>query len=269
MENFKLSFIYSSEENSKPLEIPLPRFTLVAATTMVYKISTPLRNRFPIQIKLEDYSLESVEKMTEKMFQKMRISITKEAIFLVAKSSRKNPRILKNNCKRILDYAIYKKLQNIDIYEVLEVLKQLKIYDDGLNIIDIEIMKSMQNKFNNRPISLDTIALVIGESKHDIVTIHEPYLVENGYIIRTKRGRILSTKAIEYLKKIDEISTYYSSKIAFVIGGSFGVSDEVKKRADYKISFSKMTFPHQLAKGILLEQIYRSFKILKNESYHK
>lgn len=206
MENFKLSFIYSSEENSKPLEIPLPRFTLVAATTMVYKISTPLRNRFPIQIKLEDYSLESVEKMTEKMFQKMRISITKQAIFLVAKSSRKNPRILKNNCKRILDYAIYKKLQNIDVYEVLEVLKQLKIYDDGLNIIDIEIMKSMQNKFSNRPISLDTIALVIGESKHDIVTIHEPYLVENGYIIRTKRGRILSTKAIEYLKKIDEIS---------------------------------------------------------------
>ena len=67
-------------------------------------------------------------------------------------------------------------------------------------------MKSMQNKFSNRPISLDTIALVIGESKHDIVTIHEPYLVENGYIIRTKRGRILSTKAIEYLKKIDEIS---------------------------------------------------------------
>ena len=206
MENFKLSFIYSSEENSKPLEIPLPRFTLVAATTMVYKISTPLRNRFPIQIKLEDYSLESVEKMTEKMFQKMRISITKEAIFLVAKSSRKNPRILKNNCKRILDYAIYKKLQNIDVYEVLEVLKQLKIYDDGLNIIDIELMKAMQNKFNNRPISLDTAALVIGESKHDIVTIHEPYLVENGYIIRTKRGRILSEKALNYLKKIDENS---------------------------------------------------------------
>ena len=75
--------------------------------------------------------------------------------------------------------------------------------------------------------------------------------------------------SVEFSKKIDEISTYYSSKIAFVIGGSFGVSEEVKKRADLKISFSKMTFPHQLAKGILLEQIYRSFKILKNESYHK
>ena len=75
--------------------------------------------------------------------------------------------------------------------------------------------------------------------------------------------------SVEFSKKIDEISTYYSSKIAFVIGGSFGVSEEVKKRSDLKISFSKMTFPHQLAKGILLEQIYRSFKILKNESYHK
>ena len=113
---------------------------------------------------------------------------------------------MKNNCKRILDYAIYKKLENIDVYEVLEVLKQLKIYDDGLNIIDIELMRAMLNKFNNRPISMESAALVIGESKQDIMTIHEPYLVENGYIIRTKRGRILSEKAIEYIKKIDKIS---------------------------------------------------------------
>lgn len=75
--------------------------------------------------------------------------------------------------------------------------------------------------------------------------------------------------SISLSKKIDEISTYHSSKIAFVIGGSYGVSDAVKKRANYKLSFSKMTFPHQLMKGILLEQIYRSFKILNNETYHK
>jgi Holliday junction DNA helicase RuvB len=204
MENFKLSFIYNSEENAKPLEIALPKFTLIAATTMVYRVSTPLRNRFPIQIKLEDYSLESIEKMTVKMFKKMKISITKEAVYVVAKSSRKNPRILKNNCKRILDYAIYKKLDNIDVYQVLEVLNRLKIFDDGLNMIDIELLRAMLYKFNNKPISLETAALVLGESKQDITQIHEPYLVENGYIIRTKRGRILSEKAIQYLEKIDK-----------------------------------------------------------------
>ena len=206
MENYKLTFIYSSEENAKPLEIPLPKFTLIAATTMVYRVSTPLRNRFPIQIKLEDYSLESIEKMTSRMFKKMKLSISQEATFLLAQSSRKNPRILKNNCKRVLDYAIYKKLDFIDTYDVLEVLKQLKIFSDGLNIIDIELLRVMYHKFNNKPISMDTAALVLGESKHDITTIYEPYLVENGYILRTRKGRILSEKGIEYIKKIDKIS---------------------------------------------------------------
>lgn len=78
-----------------------------------------------------------------------------------------------------------------------------------------------------------------------------------------------SLDSVSLSKKIDEISTYFSSKIAFVIGGSYGVSEAVKKRANYKLSFSKLTFPHQLMKGILLEQIYRSFKILNNETYHK
>ena len=81
------------------------------------------------------------------------------------------------------------------------------------------------------------------------------------------KGQMLDSVSLS--KKIDEISTYHSSKIAFVIGGSFGVSDAVKKRANFSLSISKMTFPHQLARGILLEQIYRSFKILFNETYHK
>ena len=78
-----------------------------------------------------------------------------------------------------------------------------------------------------------------------------------------------SLDSVNLSKKIDEISTYHSSKIAFVIGGSYGVSEAVKKRANYKLCFSKMTFPHQLIRGMLLEQIYRSFKILNNETYHK
>lgn len=204
MENFKLTFVFTNEENAKPLEIPLPKFTLVAATTMIYKVSSPLRNRFPIQIKLEDYSLESIQEMTSRNFERMRKKITDEAVVLLAQSSRKNPRILKNNCRRVLDYAIYKNLENIDIYDVLEVLKQLKIYDDGLNYIDIELMRTMFYKFNNRPISMDTIALVLGENKHDITTIYEPYLVENGYILRTRKGRILTEKGINYINKIDK-----------------------------------------------------------------
>lgn len=90
----------------------------------------------------------------------------------------------------------------------------------------------------------------------------------NNYVVLLDlKGEMLDS--VSFSKKIDEISTYESSKITFIIGGSFGVSNDVFNRADYKISFSKMTFPHQFMKGILLEQIYRSFKILKNEKYHK
>ena len=93
--------------------------------------------------------------------------------------------------------------------------------------------------------------------------------IKDGYyvVLLDLKGEMLDSVLLS--KKIDEISTYYSSKIAFVIGGSYGVSEAVKKRANYKLSFSKLTFPHQLVRGMLLEQIYRSFKILNNETYHK
>ena len=90
----------------------------------------------------------------------------------------------------------------------------------------------------------------------------------NSYVI------LLAIKAelldsVSFSKKIESIATYYSGKITFVIGGSYGVSKEVEEKADYLLSFSKMTFPHQLMRGILLEQIYRAFKIINNETYHK
>ena len=93
--------------------------------------------------------------------------------------------------------------------------------------------------------------------------------IKDGYyvVLLDLKGEMLDS--VDLSKKIDEISTYHSSKIAFIIGGSYGVSEVVKKRANYKLCFSKMTFPHQLIRGILLEQIYRSFKILNNETYHK
>ena len=101
------------------------------------------------------------------------------------------------------------------------------------------------------------------EGERIISTIKDGYYV----VLLDLKGDMLDS--VELSKKIDDISTYYSSKIAFVIGGSYGVSEAVKKRANYKLCFSKMTFPHQLIRGVLLEQIYRSFKILNNETYHK
>ena len=122
--------------------------------------------------------------------------------------------------------------------------------------IDLIELKDESNKIN------ENIVKEI-EGERILASIKDGFYM----VLLDLKGQMLDSVSLS--KKIDEISTYYSSKIAFVIGGSFGVSEAVKKRANFMLSFSKMTFPHQLAKGMLLEQIYRSFKILNNETYHK
>lgn len=122
--------------------------------------------------------------------------------------------------------------------------------------IDMIELKDESNKINE-----NVVKEIEGE--RIISSIKDGFYV----VLLDLKGQMLDSVSLS--KKIDEITTYYSSKIAFIIGGSFGVSDAVKKRANLMLCFSKMTFPHQLAKGILMEQIYRSFKILNNETYHK
>ena len=123
-------------------------------------------------------------------------------------------------------------------------------------IISLTELKDESNKINE-----NTVKEIEGE--RIISSIKDGFYV----VLLDLKGQMLDSVALS--KKIDEITTYYSSKIAFIIGGSFGVSEAVKKRANLMLCFSKMTFPHQLAKGMLMEQIYRSFKILNNETYHK
>ena len=122
--------------------------------------------------------------------------------------------------------------------------------------IDLIELKDESNKINE-----NVVKEIEGE--RILASIKDGFYM----VLLDLKGQMLDSVSLS--KKIDEISTYHSSKIAFVIGGSFGVSEAVKKRANFMLSFSKMTFPHQLAKGMLLEQIYRSFKILSNVTYHK
>ena len=122
--------------------------------------------------------------------------------------------------------------------------------------IDLIELKDESNKINENVVKEL-------EGERIINSIKDGFYV----ILLDLQGAMLDSVTLS--KKIDEIATYNSSKIAFVIGGSFGVSEAVKKRSNYMLSFSKMTFPHQLARGMLLEQIYRSFKISNNETYHK
>lgn len=122
--------------------------------------------------------------------------------------------------------------------------------------IDLTVLKDESNK-------IDETTVKNLEGEKIIKSIKNGHYV----VLLDLKGEMLDS--VQFAKKIDEFTTYQSSKLTFIIGGSLGVSDAVKKRADYKLCFSKMTFPHNLMKGILLEQIYRAFKILNNETYHK
>lgn len=152
-------------------------------------------------------------------------------------------------------------LQIISVGNVKEKYMQELIADYKKRIskyaqIDIVELKDESNKINEN---------VVKELEGERILSS----IKDGFYVVLLDIKGIMLDSVSLSKKIDEISTYYSSKISFIIGGSFGVSEAVKKRANFLLSFSKMTFPHQLAKGMLLEQIYRSFKILNNETYHK
>ncbi len=149
----------------------------------------------------------------------------------------------------------------ISVGNIKEKYLQELIYDYKKRISKYAKIELVELKDESNKISENVVKEIEGE--RIISSIKDGFYV----VLLDLEGQMLDS--ISLSKKIDEIATYHSSKIAFIIGGSFGVSEEVKRRADFLLSFSKMTFPHQLAKGMLLEQIYRSFKILNNETYHK
>lgn len=200
IENFKLSFIYNNEENSKPIEVELPPFTFIGATTKINKISTPLKSRFPIGLSLVDYNDDEIFLIAKNIFEKSNIKIKEECIKIISNSCRNNPRLLKNIIKRIIDYSNYYS-RRIDEYLIKLTLDDLQIYKNGLNSVDIDILKTIYVNYNNKPISLNIIGSLLNEKPEILESMNEIFLVNNGYIIRTKRGRILSDKGIVYLKE--------------------------------------------------------------------
>lgn len=152
-------------------------------------------------------------------------------------------------------------IQVISVGSIKEKYMQELIFDYKKRISKYAQIELIELKDESNKVNENVVKDIEGE--RIISCIKDGYYV----ILLDLKGQMLDSVSLS--KKIDEITTYYSSKLAFVIGGSYGVSEAVKKRSNYSLSISKMTFPHQFARGILLEQIYRSFKILSNETYHK
>ncbi len=200
MEDFELDIVIGGEGSSRSIKIDLPPFTLVGATTRAGDISAPLRDRFGIINKLNYYSEEELVGIINRTSKVLGMEITPKAATELARRSRKTPRIANRLFKRVRDFALVIGDGIIDEKITKEALDRLHVDKSGLDQIDIEYLTNLIQKFNGGPVGVETIAASIGEEISTCEDVIEPYLMQEGFIKRTQRGRVATDKAYEHLK---------------------------------------------------------------------
>ncbi len=200
MEDFKLDIIIGGEGQSRNIKIDLPPFTLVGATTRAGDLTAPLRDRFGIVSKLEFYTNEELSQIVKRSARVLGLEIDDDAAYEIAKRSRKTPRIANRLLKRVSDFALVDGNGVIDLNIVKSSLKRLKIDESGLDSTDIEYLMSIINKFNGGPVGIESIASSIGEEATTIEDVIEPFLLQEGYVKRTSRGRVITEKTYKEFK---------------------------------------------------------------------
>ena len=199
MEDFEIDLVVGAEGKSKSIKINLPPFTLVGATTRAGDLSSPLRDRFGIIAKLEYYSFEELRDIVKRSGKVFEIPVTDDAAMELAKRSRKTPRVANRLFRRVRDFALVEGSGIIDLEITSKALKRLHVDDSGLDNIDREYLCSLIEKFNGGPVGVETIATSIGEEVTTIEDVVEPYLLQEGFIKRTRSGRVATSKAYKNL----------------------------------------------------------------------
>lgn len=201
MEDFKLDIIVGSDSSSRNITIDLPPFTLVGATTRAGDLTGPLRDRFGIVSRLNFYTEEELKQIVLRTSRVLNSPITEEAAYELARRSRGTPRVANRLFKRVRDFALVMGDGNIDLDITKVALEKLKVDEAGLDATDYNLLNSIIERFNGGPVGIDALASSIGEEASTIEDVYEPYLLQNGFLKRTSRGRMVTEKAYDYLKK--------------------------------------------------------------------
>ena len=201
MEDFKLDIIVGSDSSSRNITIDLPPFTLVGATTRAGDLTGPLRDRFGIVSKLNFYTEDELKDIVLRTSRVLKSPIAEDAAYELAKRSRGTPRIANRLFKRVRDFALVMGDGNIDLDITKTALDRLKVDAFGLDATDYNLLNSIIEKFNGGPVGIDALASSIGEEASTIEDVYEPYLLQNGFLKRTSRGRMVTEKAYKYLNK--------------------------------------------------------------------
>ena len=199
MEDFTINVVIGQEGKSRSIKIDLPPFTLVGATTRAGDLSNPLRDRFGIVNKLEFYSDEELSQIVKRTSRVLSMNINDDAAMELARRSRKTPRLANRLFKRVRDFALVEGTGLIDLDITLKALERLNVDTYGLDNIDIEYLEALITKFNGGPVGVETISTAIGEEITTIEDVVEPFLLQEGFIKRTRSGRVACEKAYKHL----------------------------------------------------------------------
>jgi len=199
MEDYRIDIMIDSGPNARSIQITLNPFTLVGATTRLGLLTPPLRARFGINCHLDYYDIKTLEHIIRRSAQILGIPITAEGTGEIARRSRGTPRIANALLRRIRDFAQIKGDGQIDLAISKYGLNALNVDEGGLDEMDNRILSCIVHKFNGGPVGLNTIATAVGEESGTIEEVHEPFLIMEGYIQRTPRGREATAKAYRHL----------------------------------------------------------------------
>ena len=199
MEDYAIDIVIGKGEQSKSLRLDLPKFTLVGATTRAGMLSAPLRDRFGVVNRLDLYNVSELMSIVIRSAKVLGVSVDEEGALEIAKRSRGTPRLANRLLKRVRDFAEVEHQGKIDYHVARSALDKLDVDGYGLDDTDRNILTTIIKNFGGGPVGLDVLAAAIGEDSGTIEDVYEPYLIKNGFINRTPRGRVCTEKAYKHL----------------------------------------------------------------------
>ena len=202
MEDYQIDIMIESGPNARSVQIKINPFTLIGATTRSGLLTAPLRARFGINSRLEYYNKSILSEIINRSATILDVSITKDAAFEIAGRSRGTPRIANSLLRRVRDFAQVKGDGNINKEISQYALNELNVDENGLDEMDNRILSAIIDKFKGGPVGLSTIATAVSEQAGTIEEVYEPYLIQEGYLMRTTRGRLATDKAFKHLGRL-------------------------------------------------------------------
>ena len=199
MEDYKLDIVIDSGPNARSVQIELNRFTLVGATTRKGLLTAPLRARFGIDMRLDYYDVELLQRIALRTAHILNFGITETGAHEIARRSRGTPRIVNKLLRRTRDFAQVDGLDAIDDAIADKALNALDVDKNGLDEMDVRILKAIIENYKGGPVGLGTLGVAVGEDKGTIEEVYEPFLIKEGFMQRTPKGRVATGKAYQYL----------------------------------------------------------------------